>query len=152
MHHFCLHPSLPPPSSLQPGLALQAPGLNPWQEKGERVTTSGTTTSFSFRATRSLPPPPNPFYDCPICPSSIWTTFGAQDSQDCKQQSQHTTCSLQPCPSTSCSVNIKTSKKHGPRGRLCSHPHPLVQQSCQTGWICLRRTTHEHFSVENSII
>lgn len=99
------------------------PRLDPWWEKGERATTSGSTASFSFRATQSLPPPPSPFCDCPICPSSVWIIFGAQDSQDCKQRSQHTTSSLQPFP-LSCAVNIKTGKRHGPRSHPVATPPP----------------------------
>lgn len=112
---LCRHP---PPCRLDPP---RAQGKAPRQEKGEGA--SGSTTSFSFRAAQSLPPPPNPFCDCPICPSSVRITFGAQDSRGCKQRSQHTARSLRPHP-LSCPVSIETGKQHGPQGSPLRPPNP----------------------------
>lgn len=111
----------PQPWSLDFSASDMAPELttwawNLWQEKGERWTSSGITTYFSFGAAYTHSP--NPFFDCCICPNSIWTTFGSLDSEMSSAVS-HAFSS----PALILTSKYQTGQNHGPWDRLCNPLH-----------------------------
>lgn len=101
------------------GLWVNHFGLNLWQEKGERVTSLGTTSSFSFDTVESLFPLPKPFFE-----SYIFVRIAFESSLDPK--------------------NHRTPTRQSQPYYMLSLQPPFILSSKNENWDCLRNHLHTH--------